>query len=217
MYVPAGLALHAARAHGARMRRVPLLLLTLALVVPQPACGGPTHADPSRAPLASTAPGPSPTATAPTASAPTERAALPRAGGRAWPPVGERVTHTDAAWRRLLTPAQYEILREHGTEPAGSGEYAHHHAAGVYACAGCGAPLFRAADKFESGTGWPSFTRPFEPGRVTVRTDTSYGMIRRALACARCDGHLGHVFDDGPPPTGQRHCIDSLSLAFVPD
>jgi len=125
--------------------------------------------------------------------------------------------HTDAEWRRLLTPAQYEILREHGTEPAGSGEYVHHHAAGVYACAGCGAPLFRSVDKFESGTGWPSFTRTYESDRVTVRTDTSYGMIRRALTCSRCDGHLGHVFDDGPPPTGERYCIDSLSLSFVPN
>ena len=195
----------------------PRFLLLAALLAA--GCGGPTRTDatatPARATPATTAPStpsdsPSPSTAPPAASPGTTR-------DHAWPPLGERITYTDAEWRRRLTPAQYEILREHGTEPAGSGEYAHHHAAGVYACAGCGAPLFRSADKFESGTGWPSFTRTYEPGRVTVRTDLSYGMIRRALTCSRCEGHLGHVFDDGPQPTGERYCIDSLSLSFVPD
>ncbi len=194
----------------------PTVVLVAALAVA--GCGGPTRTEATAAPAragattadsaASPATGTPPAATGPDVATPRDLS---------WPPVGERITHTDAEWRRLLTPAQYEILREHGTEPAGSGEYAHHHAAGTYACAGCGAPLFRSTDKFESGTGWPSFTRTYEPGRVTVRTDLSYGMVRRALTCSRCEGHLGHVFDDGPPPTGERYCIDSLSLAFVPD
>ena len=175
-----------------------VMVLCALIALALPACGGPTRAD-----------------SAPPAQV--HHAEGPAAGARTWPPVGERITHTDAEWRQLLTPARFEILREDGTEPPFSGEYADHHAPGVYVCAGCGAPLFASRAKFDSGTGWPSFTRAFEPGRVTTNTDESLGMVRNELECARCGGHLGHVFDDGPAPTGQRFCIDSLSLDFVPE
>lgn len=132
------------------------------------------------------------------------------------PPVGERITLSEAAWRARLTPAQYEVLREHGTETAFTGAYWDNHASGAYYCAGCGAPLFRSSDKFESGTGWPSYTRPIADGRVETTLDSSHGMERDEVHCARCGGHLGHVFDDGPPPTGKRYCINSVSLTFRP-
>jgi peptide-methionine (R)-S-oxide reductase len=134
-----------------------------------------------------------------------------------FPPVGERVTVDDAEWRRRLTPAQYEVLREAGTEAPFSGIYNDHDAPGVYVCAGCGAPLFSSEAKFECGTGWPAFSSAIEAGRILTSTDERFGMVRTALTCARCGGHLGHVFDDGPPPTGQRFCVDSLALDFVPD
>ena len=186
-------------------RRVPLLLASIVLALAS--CGGPTRSDSAQQTQ------PSGHVAEPTPAV--HHAAGPAASERTWPPVGERITHTDAEWRQLLTPAQYEILREDGTEPPGSGEYARHHEAGVYVCAGCGAPLFASRDKFESGTGWPSFTRAFAPGRVDTKSDSTLGMVRNELECARCGGHLGHVFDDGPAPTGQRFCIDSLSLDFV--
>lgn len=188
-------------------RRFPVLLTSVVFALA--GCGGPTRSD-----SAQQTP-PSGRVAEPTPAV--HHAAGPAAHERTWPPVGERITHTEAEWRQLLTPAQYEILREDGTEPAGSGEYARHHEAGVYVCAGCGAPLFASRDKFESGTGWPSFTRAFEPGRVETKTDSTLGMVRNELECARCGGHLGHVFDDGPAPTGKRFCIDSLSLDFVPE
>ncbi len=133
-----------------------------------------------------------------------------------YPPVGDRLTLSNDEWRRRLTPEQYEVLREQGTERPFSGAHWNEHRDGIYVCAACGAPLFRSQDKFESGTGWPSFTRTYEDGRVAVATDTSAGMTRDELHCARCGGHLGHVFDDGPPPTGKRYCIDSVSLDFRP-
>jgi peptide-methionine (R)-S-oxide reductase len=124
-------------------------------------------------------------------------------------------THrTDAEWRAKLTPEQYHILREHGTERAFTGKYWNEHAAGVYKCAACGEPLFDAATKFESGTGWPSFYQPLAPDRVEERKDRSLAMERTEAVCAHCGSHLGHVFADGPEPTGLRYCLNSASLAL---
>lgn len=127
----------------------------------------------------------------------------------------ETVTKSAAEWRELLTPEQFHILREKGTEPAFTGIYDKHYAAGVYQCAGCGLDLYASEDKFDSGSGWPSFTRPVAEENIATENDFSFFMKRTELLCARCGGHLGHVFDDGPQPTGMRHCINSASLSFV--
>jgi len=131
--------------------------------------------------------------------------------------AGQRfeVSYTDAQWRARLTPQQYAVLRQEGTEPAGSSALNHEHRAGSFACAGCALPLFSSKTKFDSGTGWPSFWAPLEQA-VATRTDRRYGMLRTEVHCRRCGGHLGHVFDDGPRPTGLRYCINGLALAFVP-
>jgi peptide-methionine (R)-S-oxide reductase len=126
------------------------------------------------------------------------------------------VTHTDAEWRRLLTAEQYEIMREHGTEAPGSCALNFEKRAGAFSCAGCGQALFRSKTKFESGTGWPSFNDP-EPGSVETSQDTSYGMVRVEAHCSRCGSHLGHVFEDGPPPTHLRYCINGVAMNFKPD
>ena len=118
----------------------------------------------------------------------------------------------DDAWSAELTPEQYQVLRRAGTEPAFSGRYWDCHDDGMYRCAGCGAELFDASTKFESGTGWPSFSEPVVAEAVEVHRDLSHGMLRTEVVCRRCGGHLGHVFDDGPGPGGQRFCINSLSL-----
>ena len=124
------------------------------------------------------------------------------------------VSKTDEEWRQELTPEQYEVLRRKGTERAFTGKYAFSKDDGMYRCAGCGAPLFSSAAKFESGTGWPSFTEPAVAEAVELRPDNSLFMRRTEVVCRRCGGHLGHVFDDGPGPTGQRYCINGCALSL---
>lgn len=124
---------------------------------------------------------------------------------------------SEAEWRQRLTPMQYHVLREAGTERAFTGEYDHTFASGDYVCAGCGAPLFTSDDKYNSGCGWPAYSAPAPDAQITEIRDTSHGMIRTEVRCARCDGHLGHVFPDGPAPTGQRYCINSAAIQFHPE
>ena len=129
--------------------------------------------------------------------------------------AGDKVIKSDDEWRQLLTPEQFRVLRQKGTERAFTGAYWNAHEAAVYVCAACGNELFSSAEKFDSGSGWPSFTAPLAAGRVASASDHSYGMVRTEVTCARCGGHLGHVFDDGPRPTGQRYCINSVSLKQI--
>lgn len=129
----------------------------------------------------------------------------------------DRLELSDEEWRERLTPEEYRVLRQHGTEAPGQGCFLGTKDPGTYVCAGCGNPLFRSGEKFESGTGWPSFTRPISENALGEHQDRSYGMIRTEVRCARCAGHLGHVFPDGPPPTGLRYCINSVSMKHVPE
>ena len=129
--------------------------------------------------------------------------------------MSETVVKTKEEWRKLLTPDQYRILREKGTEPAFSGKYDKHHEHGVYRCAACGLDLYRSEDKYDSGTGWPSFKAPIAVENVGTRPDNSFFSNRTEVLCPRCGGHLGHVFDDGPKPTGKRYCMNSAALLFV--
>jgi len=127
----------------------------------------------------------------------------------------DKLVLSDAEWRRRLGPDEYQVLRMHGTESPGSGCFLATKDLGTYVCAGCGNPLFKSGEKFESGTGWPSFTKTIGPDAVAEITDQSHGMVRTEVRCARCDGHLGHVFPDGPPPTRLRYCMNSVAMKHV--
>jgi peptide-methionine (R)-S-oxide reductase len=127
----------------------------------------------------------------------------------------DRVVKTDAEWKKILDPVTYEVARKAGTEPAFTGKYHALHEKGLFQCACCGTDLFLSDTKFESGTGWPSFRAPVSEKNVELKKDISFGMVRTEALCARCGAHLGHVFDDGPPPTHQRYCMNSASLSFV--
>jgi methionine-R-sulfoxide reductase len=138
-----------------------------------------------------------------------------RQGQLVGPVEAAPVVKTDAEWRARLTPGQYQVARRQGTEPAFCGTLLDNHRAGVYACVCCKLPLFGSSAKFRSGSGWPSFFAPVAQENVLTRPDDGYGMVRTEIVCARCGCHLGHVFEDGPPPTGMRHCVNSESLVFV--
>jgi peptide-methionine (R)-S-oxide reductase len=195
------------------MRKLKLMVLTLAGTLFWSACNESAPADPP----AKSAGAPGGGTVTGTADAAIAVAVTNSLGGGtnagSWN-MKDKVTKTDAEWRAQLSPESYKVLRQHGTERAFSGALWNNHEAGVYICAGCGLPLFGSETKFESGTGWPSFFQPFVAGNIGTSEDNSFFSRRTEVHCARCGGHLGHVFEDGPQPTGLRYCMNSAALAF---
>ena len=178
--------------------RTPIALLLAALLA---ACADPAHT-----------PTTSETAAAPVAQAPSQgETAMPKE-----PAPSGKVVKSDEEWRKELTPEQYRVMREKGTERAFTGKYWDTKTAGVYKCAACGEPLFSSDAKFDSGCGWPSFFKPLDGVKLVETRDTTLGMVRTEITCAKCGAHMGHVFDDGPAPTGLRYCINSVSIDLEP-
>ena len=145
----------------------------------------------------------------------TQKSIPPEIAAKLVPDASNKVHLTEDEWKQILTPEKYHILREGGTECAFDNEFFNNHETGNYACAGCGQMLFASTHKFDSGTGWPSFFQAMDPKAVDTKSDTTLGMTRTEILCSRCGGHLGHVFEDGPKPTGLRYCVDSASLTFI--